>query len=116
MDYDRKRFHRISRPRRAVPGRDVAQSLKDICMQEGIDYRSYISWRKRMGYSRSRKPAAPATMVELEVMDLPSMPASAGTAKVHIEFENGLVLDRESMEVDRLTEFLDKIKPVLCLS
>ncbi|WP_290392704.1 hypothetical protein [uncultured Duncaniella sp.] len=91
-------------------------SLKDICMQEGIDYRSYISWRKRMGYSRSRKPAAPATMVELEVMDLPSMPASAGTAKVHIEFENGLVLDRESMEVDRLTEFLDKIKPVLCLS
>ena len=25
MDYDRKRFHRISRPRRAVPGRDVAQ-------------------------------------------------------------------------------------------
>lgn len=34
-------------------------SLKDICTQEGIDYRRYISWRKRMGYSKSRKAAAP---------------------------------------------------------
>lgn len=91
-------------------------SLKDICTQEGIDYRRYISWRKRMGYSKSRKAAAPATMIELEVTDLPSVSASAGTAKVHIEFENGLVLDRNVMEVDRLIEFLDKIKPVLCLS
>lgn len=91
-------------------------SLKEICTQESINYRSYIAWRKRMGYSKSRKIVAPATMVELEVTDLPSMPASAGTAKVHIEFENGLVLDREVMEVERLIEFLDKIKPVLCLS
>lgn len=36
-------------------------------------------------------------MVELEVTDLPPVPASAGTAKEHIEFENGLVLDREVM-------------------
>lgn len=91
-------------------------SLKDICTQESINYRNYISWRKRMGYSKSRKTAAPATMVELEVTDLPSTTASAGTAKVHIEFENGLVLDRDVMEVERLIEFLDKIKPVLCLS
>lgn len=55
-------------------------------------------------------------MVELEVTDLPSTTASAGTTKVHIEFENGLVLDRDVMEVERLIEFLDKIKPVLCLS
>ena len=75
-------------------------SLKDICTQENIDYRSYISWRKRMGYSKSRKTAAPATMVELEVTDLPSTTASAGTTKVHIEFENGLVLDRDVMEVE----------------
>lgn len=91
-------------------------SLKDICTQEGIDYRRYISWRKRMGYSKCRKTAAPATMVELEITDFPPVPSSAGTAKVHIEFENGLVLDREVMEVERLIEFLDKIKPVLCLS
>lgn len=91
-------------------------SLKDICTQEGINYRCYISWRKRMGYSKSRKAVAPATMVELEISDLPSIPVSAGTAKVHIEFENGLVLDRDVMEVERLIEFLDKIKPVLCLS
>ncbi len=91
-------------------------SLKEICTQESVDYRSYISWRKRMGYSKSRKTAAPATMVELAVTDLPPMPASAGKAKVHIEFENGLVLDREVMEVERLIEFLDKIKPVLCLN
>ena len=89
-------------------------SLKDICTQENIDYRSYISWRKRMGYSKSRKTAAPATMVELEVTDLPSTTASAGTTKVHIEFENGLVLDRDVMEGERLIEFLDKIKPVVC--
>ena len=91
-------------------------SLKDICTQEGIDYRRYISWRKRMGYSKCRKTVAPATMVELEITDFPPVPSSAGTAKVHIEFENGLVLDREVMEVERLIEFLDKIKPVLCLS
>lgn len=91
-------------------------SLRDICSHESVDYRSYISWRKRMGYSRSRKTAAPATMAELEVTDLPPAPASAGTARVHIEFENGFVLDREVMEVERLMEFLDKIKPVLCLS
>lgn len=91
-------------------------SLKEICSQESIDYRSYISWRKRMGYSKCRKTAAPATMVELEITDFPPVPSSAGTAKVHIEFENGLVLDREVMEVERLIEFLDKIKPVLCLS
>ena len=91
-------------------------SFKDICMQESIDYRSYISWRKRMGYSKRRKTASPATMVELEVTDLPTMPSSAGIARVRIEFENGLVLDREVMEAERLIEFLDKIKPVLCLS
>lgn len=91
-------------------------SLKDMCSQEGIDYRCYISWRKRMGYSKSRRPSAPATMVELEVTDLPYTSSSAGNAKVHIEFENGLVLDREVMEVEGLIEFLDKIKPVLCLS
>lgn len=85
-------------------------SLKEICSQESIDYRSYISWRKRMGYSKCRKTAAPATMVELEITDFPPVPSSAGTAKVHIEFENGLVLDREVMEVERLIEFLDKIK------
>ena len=34
-------------------------SLKDICSQEGVDYRGYISWRKRNGLSRSRKAAPP---------------------------------------------------------
>lgn len=91
-------------------------SLKDICSQEGVDYRSYISWRKRNGLSRSRKTTAPATMVEVDVTDLPAGRTSAGSASVRIEFENGLVLDRREMEVERLIEFLDRIKPVLCLS
>lgn len=90
-------------------------SLKDICSQEGVDYRSYISWRKRMGYSKSRKTTAPASMVEVEITDIPSEQSSAGNAKVHIEFENGLVLDREVMDVEMLIGFLEKIKPVLCL-
>ena len=90
-------------------------SLKDICSQEGVDYRGYISWRKRNGLSRSRKAAAPAGMIEVEVTDLPPAPSSAGTADVRIEFENGLVLDRRNMEVGRLIEFLDRTKPVLCL-
>ena len=54
-------------------------------------------------------------MIEMEVTGLPQIPSSAGTANVHIEFENGLVLDRRDMEVVRLIEFLDRIKPVLCL-
>ena len=90
-------------------------SLKDICSQEGMDYRCYISWRKRNGLSRSRKATAPAGMIEMEVTGLPHIPSSAGTANVRIEFENGLVLDRRDMEVVRLIEFLDRIKPVLCL-
>ena len=90
-------------------------SLKDICSQEGVDYRGYISWRKRNGLSRSRKATAPAGMIETEITDLPQVPASTGTVNVRLEFENGLVLDRRDMEVGRLIEFLDRIKPVLCL-
>ncbi len=95
---------------------ETEMSLKDICSQEGVDYRGYISWRKRNGFSRARKAQAPATMVEVEVTGLPPVTTSAGTANVRIEFENGLVLDRREMEVERLIEFLDKIKLVLCLS
>ncbi len=91
-------------------------SLKEICSQEGVNYRSYISWRKRNGLSRSRTATAPATMVEVDVTDIPAPRPSAGTANVRIEFENGLVLDRRDMDVEHLIEFLDKIKPVLCLS
>ncbi|MBD5262196.1 MAG: hypothetical protein HDS38_08715 [Bacteroides sp.] len=91
-------------------------SLKDICSQEGVAYRGYISWRKRKGLSRSRKAPAPAGMIEMEVTCLPQVPSSTGPANVRIEFENGLVLDRADMEVERLIEFLDRIKPVLCLS
>ena len=59
-------------------------SLKDICSQEGVDYRGYISWRKRNGLSRSRRTTAPAGMIEVEVTDLPQVPASTGMANVHI--------------------------------
>ncbi|MBJ2197592.1 MAG: hypothetical protein JFR40_06860 [Muribaculaceae bacterium] len=37
----------------------VEMSLKDICTQENIDYRSYISWRKRMGYSKKQEDSRP---------------------------------------------------------
>ena len=94
---------------------ETEMSLKEICSQEGVDYRGYISWRKRNGLSRRRNATAPAGMVEVEGTDLPPVRSSAGTANVRIEFENGLVLDRRNMEVGRLIEFLDRIKPVLCL-
>ncbi len=55
-------------------------------------------------------------MIEVDVTDIPAARSSAGIANVRIEFENGLVLDRREMEVEHLIEFLDKIKPVLCLS
>ncbi|MBD5285918.1 MAG: hypothetical protein HDS27_00020 [Bacteroides sp.] len=59
-------------------------SLKDICSQEGVDYRGYISWRKRNGLLRSRKATAPAGMMEVEVAGLPQVPSSTGTANVRI--------------------------------
>ena len=50
--------------------------------------------------------------------DIPS-PASrrsAGRANVRIEFENGLLFERRGMDVDLLAEFIDMIRPALCLS
>ena len=88
-------------------------SLKDICRQEGVAYRSYIAWRSKKGLCKSRKPKAPHGMVEVQVEGNPSPAAKA--VNVHIEFENGLRIDRPVMEVESLVEFLIQLKPVLCL-
>lgn len=91
-------------------------SIKSICDQEGVSYRRYITWRKRMGLSKRRKQKELPVVAEVEITDLPVTPQNAGMANVRIEFENGLVLDRHEMDVDKLIEFLNKIKPVLCLN
>jgi hypothetical protein len=55
-------------------------------------------------------------MMELEPIGQPPVPESIPkTTSVHIEFENGLKLDRTEMEVDHLIEFLTKIRGALCL-
>ena len=54
-------------------------SLKDICSQEGVDYRGYISWRKRNGLSRSSKATAPAGMIEVEVAALDTVSKSVSS-------------------------------------
>lgn len=89
-------------------------SLKKICEQEGVSYRSYISWRSQNGIApRKRRKATPAGMVEIEAVG--TAVASPKATSVHIEFENGLKFDRNGMEVDSLVEFLTKIRGALCL-
>lgn len=91
-------------------------SLKSICEQEGVPYRSYISWRKNHGLGKPRcKRSAPKGLVEVEVEDAPR-PETLYKVTVQMEFENGLRFSREGMDVESLIEFLTKIKPVLCLS
>lgn len=95
---------------------EAEMSLKAICEQEGISYRSYISWRKNHGLGKPRrKKSAPTGLVEVDVEDVP-WPEPLYRVKVHMEFGNGLRFSREDMEVESLIEFLTKIKPVLCLS
>lgn len=86
-------------------------TLAEICRQEHVDYRRYIYWRKRNGHSRPRRDDAPEGIVEMEVTDMPVSETrrSAGRANVRID-------ERRGMEVDLLAEFIDKIRPALCLS
>lgn len=92
-------------------------SLKQICVQEGVDYRRYISWRKKKGLGKPRRNREPAAggMVEVDVVGF-KQPCHAKTSRVEIVFDNGLRFERDVMDVDSLIEFLTKIKPVLCLS
>lgn len=92
-------------------------SLKKLCEQEGVRYRKFISWRHRVGLSSKYKQcAAPMGLLELETIGVPQIPERIPkTTSIHIEFENGLKLDRGEMEVDHLIEFLTKIRGALCL-
>ena len=92
-------------------------TLAEICRLEGVDYRRYISWRMRHGYSQPRQKRAPLGMIETVVTDMPvaSAATSAGRANVRIEFENGLLFERREMDVETLLEFIEKIRPALCL-
>ena len=91
--------------------------LKKICEQEGVNYRSYIAWRSRMGFApKRRREPEEGGLVEM-VADFPAQhPRRAPKAvSIHIEFENGLRFDRSGMDVDSLVEFLTSIRPALCL-
>lgn len=92
--------------------------LKKICEQEGVNYWTYLSWRRKNGLSpRSRVHSSelpePGVLRELDPIGVPVR--SPMTTSVHIEFENGLKFDREGMEVDGLISFLTKIRGALCL-
>lgn len=88
--------------------------LKKICEQEGVPYRSYISWRSQNGMApRKRRKAVPEGMAEVEAVG--TAVVSPKATSVRIEFENGLKFDRSEMEVDSLVEFLTKIRGALCL-
>lgn len=89
-------------------------SIKSICQQENVSYRCYLTWRRNHGYSTPRKASAPRGLVELDVEGVAQTPARA--LNVHIEFENGLRIDRAEMAVESLIKFLTQIRPVLCLS
>lgn len=91
--------------------------LKQICEQEGVSYRAYIAWRSKQGIAprRRRSHDVPEGMVEIETAGMPASAVSPKATAVHIEFENGLKFDRETMEVDSLIEFLSKIRGALCL-
>lgn len=93
--------------------------LTEISRQENVNYRRYISRQARNDYStrRSPKSKAPEGLVGAEITErsgFDSRPVCR--ANVRIEFENGLLFEREQMEVNTLLEFIDKIRPVLCLS
>lgn len=86
--------------------------LKKICEQEGVSYRSYISWRSREVLSPRRRSKVAVGLVEMVAVDdaaIARTPSPKATA-VHIEFENGLRFDRDGMDVDSLVEFLTKIR------
>lgn len=89
-------------------------SLKKICVQEGVSYRSYMTWRSRNGIApRKKRKAAPEGMVEIEAVG--TAVYSPKATSVYIEFENGLKFDRSEMDVVSLVEFLTKIRCTLCL-
>lgn len=110
---DLRQFHELAEQFRGeIP-------LKQICEQEGVSYRSYLTWRQQEGISPRRQRQASATppsgMVEMMADDMPKTEPSPMATSVHIEFANGLKFDRTEMEVDALVEFLTKIRSALCL-
>lgn len=107
---DYRQFHELAEQFRGeIP-------LKRICEQEGVPYGAYMAWRRRRGLSPrqvSRTDFPPHGLVEMEASGRSSYSPKA--TSVHIEFENGLKFDRDTMEVDALVEFLQKIRCALCL-
>ena len=96
-------------------------SLTKICEEEGIPYSSYIAWRSRMGYSTRRQSAEPASgslpaMVEMIPVKPQSLTPAIKVRNLKISFDNGLRLERESIDLETLMEMLNKIRPALCLS
>ena len=91
--------------------------LKKICDQEGVNYRSYIAWRSKMGFApRRRRASVENGLVEMVADDAPAQTGvTAKAVSIHIEFENGLRFDRSDMDVDSLVGFLTSIRPALCL-
>lgn len=92
--------------------------LTKLCQQEGIPYRKYIAWRKKMGLSPRRKPQAevPQGLIEVQAAGTAAEQAPSPKAtSVRISFENGLAYEREGIGVDSLIEFLTKIRGALCL-
>ena len=101
-------------------------SIMKICETEGLPYRGYMAWRQRQGFESGRKRGLGEPddkMVELVAMRDSSLSMDPGRTgmgvnvrSVKISFDNGLRLERESMDLETLLEMLNKIRPALCLS
>ena len=99
--YDLAGFHEL------VQTFSEEMSLTKICEEEGIPYRRYIAWRSRMGYSTRRQLAAPASgslpaMVEMIPVKAPSLTPAIKVRNLKISFDNGLRLERESIDLETL--------------
>ena len=108
-----KQFHEL------VEQFNGAIPLKQICEQEGVHYRRYITWRSQKGLAPRRQRRTSETlssgMVEMIADGTPQTAPSPMATVVHIEFANGLKFDRADMEVDSLVKFLTEIRSALCL-
>ena len=100
-------------------------SIMKICETEGLPYRGYMAWRHRQGFESRRKRGLREpddTMVELVAMKDSSLSMDSGRTgmsvnvrSVRISFDNGLRLERESIDLDTLLEMLNQVRPALCL-
>ncbi len=103
-------------------GRD----LKEFCKDAGVNYESFVNWRRKGAAAKKRGTATPV-MAPIEITDVPDETAAnnesvttcqgngANTIRfVEIKFSDGISLRRFNMEVNDLISLLTKLASALC--